>query len=745
VTVEPTPRRAPAPERLGGLRLDVLPAKIRPPSLRPGTIARTGLVNGLRRDAPRVVTVVAPAGYGKTTMLVQWAATEARPVAWLSLDRYDDDPLTLLRHVGAAVDGLAPLEPGVLRALAGDHPSSFHDCAGEILAQIRQPFLFVVDNFDRAHSRDARSVLATVIARAPAGSTVALASRTPPKLRPAALQGAPVRLVDRHELALKQADAARLLGAEHDGLSERDVAQVTDVCEGWPAGLYLSSLAIRDGGLRRGAGCAGSDRYLTDYIRSECLSQLTLAQRRFLRRTSILEVLTRPVCNAVLQVGNSGGALKSLARAGLVVVPVEGSVGAYRVPRLLRDVLERELLAEEPALIKALHRRAADWYEARGSLERVLDHARRGGDAERVAATLVASAVPLSARGRTAAIERALAAFDSVWPVERYPPVALHGSRIHALAGRTADAERWLELAAAGARRGGREAAALRPRIAVVRALLCGDGPEQMLADAQAALRKLPPSSQWFPSALQVAGIAAFLLGADGDADQLLVRAAAAAHAADLPATEAASLSQLSLLARAGGDADRADELAFQALELATALDDDSTAALALAAGAQASLRRGRWAQARERVSEAEPLVSALPDSIPWLAAGARLALIRSYIGLRDAAAARALLDGTMRLLAVRPRLDVLVAEAGKLSQETASLELEQRPRGALTPAELRLLPLLATHLSFREIAEELRVSRNTVKTQAISIYRKLGVSGRSEAIAAAGVTGGSG
>jgi LuxR family transcriptional regulator, maltose regulon positive regulatory protein len=169
-----------------------------------------------------------------------------------------------------------------------------------------------------------------------------------------------------------------------------------------------------------------------------------------------------------------------------------------------------------------------------------------------------------------------------------------------------------------------------------------------------------------------------------------------------------------------------------------TVLEGDPTCAVAFAAAAHTCLRHGRWAEAREHVTAAEPLTSFVTDALPWLALSVRLELSRCYLGLRDAGAARALLTEVDGLLAARPLLGVLVDQARELHEQVSNFEQPDDAPAGLTPAELRLLPLLATHLSFREIAEELRVSRNTVKTQAISMYRKLGVSGRSEAIATA-------
>jgi LuxR family maltose regulon positive regulatory protein len=259
-----------------------------------------------------------------------------------------------------------------------------------------------------------------------------------------------------------------------------------------------------------------------------------------------------------------------------------------------------------------------------------------------------------------------------------------------------------------------------------------------MLADARAARARLQRGSRWHTAALELEAYAALLLGAYEEADAWLHEIAREAGDSGLRETQMMALGHRSLLARERGDEDRADDLAADALGLACGdqLAGYPTRAIALAAAARAALRHGRWGEARELLAAAEPTRPQLSEALPWLAVGARIELARGYLTLHDLDATRSLLDEAEALLAARPDLGVLAERVRALRQEVAlAAGAATEHQFGLTPAELRLLPLLATHLSFREIAEELHVSRNTVKTQAISIYRRLGVSGRSEAI----------
>jgi LuxR family maltose regulon positive regulatory protein len=724
----------------------VIRAKIEPPALRPGVVARTSLVGGLCRDRGGLVDVVAPAGYGKTTLLAQWAQAEARPVAWITVDLRDNDPIVFLKHVTAALDEVAPVDVRLLASLSAPRRSAWPALlarAARAVASTTRPFVLVVDDADLLETRESRTLLAALIGSAPAGATVALTGRTPPKLPAAVLrQREPVRELGVAELALSKREAQLLLQAA-DGELERDVtAELVELCDGWAAALFLASLSLRDGASApRPSTFGGADRYLADYIRAECLARLRPQDLRFLRRASILSDLSGPVCDAVLQERQSARELVRLARGGVVLVPLEGRRGTYRLHRLLRDLLQRELVREEPQLVAPLHRRAADWYEAAGDAEATLAHADAAGDADRMVAIIIAIALPGCRDGRALDLEPWLARFAPAQQLERHPAVALHGSRIHAYRGRVDEAVRWLEFAERGARRRGREAAALRPRTAVVKAALCRHGARRMLADAGAALVGLPRASQWYPAALLMRGNAALLLGAVNEAVTVLGDARRAADALGCVETQMLATSQLSLIARSRGEDDVADTLAAEArgIGVAAELDRYPTFTTALVAAARASLRQGRWAEAREFLAATEPHRAGLNEALPWLAVATRLELARSYLTLRDAEAARAVTAEIDEILAARPGLGTYGEQARALrtDAEAATPPEETGPPG-LTRAELRLLPLLATHLSFREIAEQLEVSRNTVKTQAISIYRKLGVSGRSEAIAAA-------
>ena len=254
-------------------------------------------------------------------------------------------------------------------------------------------------------------------------------------------------------------------------------------------------------------------------------------------------------------------------------------------------------------------------------------------------------------------------------------------------------------------------------------------------------MRRPPAGSLWRPTALLALGVAQRLAGDEKRADATLIRAVESAAAAGASDTQIAALSERSLLASARGAHADADALVRDATAVAgaTRLGASVTRALELATAARAALYRGDRETAVGEIAHANRLRPLLTHAVPWLSVQAGIELARAHLALADVDAARALLHEIDDVLRVRPHLGALVDETALLRSQICALEEpDGRWAQSLTSAGLRLLPLLATHLSFREIGERLFVSRNTVKTQAISVYRKFGVSSRSEAIARA-------
>ena len=725
---------------------DFVSAKVQVPVPRAGSILRTALVNRLRGAAPvPLVTLVAPAGFGKTTLLAQWASRDRRPFAWVSIDERDNDPIVFLTHLAAALDTLHPVDSSVVDALRSPAPSIWTEAVprlGATLAATREPIVLVLDNVDILRPGDSAGAVATLIEHLTEGSAVVLAGRAQPHLPIAALRaGGRLLEVGPEMLALSRREAQLLLRETGIELTDADVAELLSRSEGWAAGLYLATLALQDenGGPREVMDIGGDDRYLADYFRSEYLAQLSPKQLAFLRRTSVLDRMCGPLCDAVLERQDSATELESLDRANLFVVPLDHHRGWYRYHRLFKDLLRRELEQHEAHLIPELNRRAADWFEARGDAEAALEPAAASGDTDRVARLVTSLVLPVYQSGRIGVAEGWLERFDAA-ELDAYPAVAVLGAWVHALRGRPVEAERWLSAAEGGSFEGTLPdgSTSVRPWIALVRAALCRDGVEQMLTDAEAALSELPAESEWRPTALLLQGAALVLLGNDRRGDAVLASAADAAESVDATATQVTAISERAVVAAHRNDHAAAESLALEARSLVanSRVEGHAAGALESATSARALLRHSRWAEARAELESAGSLTPFLSHALPWLAVQARLELARAHVTLRDEAAARAMVSEAGEILRRRPRLGGLFDETDELQRQIDAMPDAEPGKGSgLTGAELRLLPLLATHLSFREIGERLFVSRNTVKTQAISLYRKLGVCSRSDAI----------
>jgi LuxR family maltose regulon positive regulatory protein len=518
--------------------------------------------------------------------------------------------------------------------------------------------------------------------------------------------------------------------------------------EGWAAGLYLAPLASRQGENELGqtlelVEVGGDDRLIADYFRSECLSPLPSSVLRFLRRTSVLGRMCGPLCNAVLRSKSSVLELEAIEAANVFLVPLDHHRGWWRYHRLFRDLLQRELEEQEHDLVPTLNRRAAEWYEAHGDPESALLHAHAAGDSDRAARILSSIALEAHHSGRVAAVEGWLELFDDE-RLDRRPAVAIHGCNIHAARGRAEAAQRWLQAAQRGVASRRKGVASVRPWVAVMRAAMCADGPGRMQIDADSAVAKLPEDDAWRPAALLVQGAAAVLLGDSDRGDSILAEAVEKATQLGSTETWVVGLGERSLLAAARDDQHEAEDLALEAHRLVEdgELGSYPTSALALVASARSQLRHGQWDRARQQLTVAARLTPGLTHALPWLSLQVRLELGHAYTTLRDREAAHRVLEEAQAIVSVRPALGVLGEGIARLEQEIAAMPEASNGGSGLTPAELRVLPMLSTHLSFREIGERLYVSRNTIKTQAISVYRKLGVSSRSDAVARAGDLG---
>jgi LuxR family transcriptional regulator, maltose regulon positive regulatory protein len=734
------------PQRAGGPGFDLVVSKVRRPLMRPGTVRRSLLIERLAGDdSCPIVSVVAPPGYGKTTLLSQWAEANGQSFAWVSVDEADNDPKVLLGYVARALDAVEPLDERVFDALASpvsSVPGTVVPRLGLAFSSMTSPVVLVLDDVHALHNRECLAALSVLADHVPGRSRLALAGRAGPPLRIARLR-AEGRLLEigPKDLSLTPAEASSLLRNAGVALGEDEVAHLHRRTEGWPAGLYLAALYLREGGPLASAAVSfgGDDRLVSEYMEAEFLARISGRQRAFLTRTAVLERMCGPLCEAVLEMAGSAATLAELAGSNVLLVPLDRRGEWYRYHHLFRDMLLAELCRVEPDLMPALRRRAAGWCLDNGLPEEALEYSMAAGDVGAVAGLVEQLWLPAHWRGRLTTLQRWFGWLEDRGGIEGHPIVAVLASLLSVLTGRPAEAERWADAVdrwqhgAAGPGDPSAEAWA-----AVLRALLCRGGAGQMRADADEAVRRFAAESFVTPAPAFYQGIARVLCGDLDGGDASLQEAVSVGKKAGAHEIVTAALCERSLLAMAANQWSQAEDLAGQARTVLrrAGIEESYTTPLVSAVQARTALHRADVPAARRELVKAQHLRPLLTYALPHLAVQARIELARVHLALADQAGARTLMREVDELLRRRPGLGTLAGKAGELRARLARDRSASVPgASALTAAELRLLPLLSTHLTFPEIGQDLFLSPHTVKSQAKSIYRKLRASTRSQAV----------
>lgn len=693
----------------------------------------------LMSRSARTVTIVAPAGYGKTTLMTLWKEHDTRPTAWLAVDRHDNDPAALLTNIVAALRHA--------ELMTGTHPDDIrvpselvttHGVARVVhaLESNGASGALMLDHLENLRSRASNDVISELAARLPPAIQLVIASRTSVRLPVAVLraQGALLELTST-DLAMDEVDARALL--EQAGVDVGDdLGEAVTRTEGWPAGLYLVGLAIKSGSSRQSAlHIGGNDRFLADYLREEVLGHLSDARVSFLIRTSILERFCGPLCDAVLGSTGSARIIERLEGSNLLIVPLDRTRDWYRYHHLLRDFLRAELVKREPDLVAGLHASAADWFDANGMPETAIMHAQAADDGDKVASIVGRVARATYGVGRAETAFEWLSWFEQTGRIARYPQITALGAWARVLSGDEAGMERWANALITNADISGN--GHLPPSGRLLEAILTRAGTSRMRADARAARLASAADSEWLATAFTLEGLSDLWDENFERADSLFVRAVSAGESFfGLPAATMA-LASRAVIAIGRGDWDQADQLVTRARALIRErrIDHYITSGLTFAVSSRCSAHRGDLDGARRLLAKAVTIRPLLSAAAPGISVQTLLEMARAHLGLSDVSGARTVVREAGDILARHPDLGLLPTQLDEIKARLDTLTAGAVGATALTTAELRLLPFLVTHLSFPEIGERLYVSRHTVKTQAMSIYRKLGASSRSEAV----------
>jgi LuxR family maltose regulon positive regulatory protein len=358
----------------------LIAAKRAVPPVRPNTVARGRLHQRLRTNhATRLSVVIAPAGWGKTTLLSHWAndPQESRPIAWVSLDDRDDDPGRFWTYVLSALHESDAKVGGDALAIVTTPNANAVDAALATflneLAESDARHVLVLDDYHQLSATRIHETVEFLLAYAAPQLHVVIASRLDPPLPLARLRSrGELTEIRAADLRFDETEAGRLVASVSGSSPDSDTtARIVDATEGWAAGLQLAALRRRvapdpDESSR---AMRGDDRHILDYFTTEVLPNLDDEQRALLRRTSVFETISAPLCDAVLDRAGSRAVLERLDRDDLFVVPLDPQHQWYRCHRLFRDALRWELEYEEPGALPEIYSRAAKWFRANGEVE----------------------------------------------------------------------------------------------------------------------------------------------------------------------------------------------------------------------------------------------------------------------------------------------------------------------------------------------------------------------------------------
>ena len=719
--------------------LPLVEVKLDPPLPPPGTVVRAPLLRDLMDPkGPPVATLIAPPGYGKSTLLAQWAARETRPVAWLTLDSSDNDPAVLLAYLAAAFDRVQPLRPETRAVLRGATHRLLATAVPRLLSELHDwpsPGVVILDEVHVLAARTTLDIVGAFLDRPPPGARVALAGRYEPALPLARLRANRALLdLGPDRLALDVHETRALAAGAGHALEAGEANELALRTEGWAAGIYLS-LLTRDHGTTVADRGSGGDHYIAAYLDSEVGRALGDEDLRFLARTSILEAVTPVIAEELTGLPRAAKRLASLARSNLLIQPVSRAASAYRYHKLLRDYLRGELALREPDAEPALHRQAADWFAAQGSLVPAVEHALAGGDRAQAARLATAAAVGTVYSGRAATVERWMDELGDGAMVA-YPPLAVMAGWVHLLSGHAPGADRAADIAERSTFQGQPpdRSASFESARAMLLAMMCRNGPHDALANATLAAASEGPSSLWHCNAAWLKASCHWMLDDGADVEAILADAVTGTPA---PAAGSAALAKHAALRIRAGDWDGAASLVHRARQRLLEVHYDGLLAgvMVYAVSARVAVHRGDLVGARDDLVHAQLVRPRATPAAPWFSVDALLELARAYLAVSDLGGARLALREAEAIVRRRPALGRLTAEVAAMRERLAGAATVLAGSSTLTAGELRVLPLLPTYLSFQEIADRLSISRNTVKTHAMSIYGKLWASSRGQAV----------
>ena len=701
--------------------------------------------------ARKLTLIGAPAGYGKTTLLNQWRQAEEsnRPFAWISLDKQDNDAIRLWKHIVEALNRVVPGERVGADALAGPGtvvtdlvettlPMLIND-----LAELPHRVVLVLDDYHFITNGECHETVGFFIEHLPETIHLVISTRSDPPLGLGRLRArGEVNELRTEQLAFSEEETTSLLG-ERLGLriGRADIDELLERTEGWPAGIYLAALSMRDRDPHAFvSSLRGRSRYIVDLLAEEVLATLSEEERRFMVRTSVLERMSGPLCDEVLVMEGSGKLLRELAHSNLLVIPLDDGREWYRYHRLFADFLLYELKNTDSRLVPVLHGRASIWFEREGHLDKAIEHAAAAGEYERAGRLIARHWFGYVVTGHMATLQGWLDALPEDF-VGRTAPLSIVEAWICALQGQREETERFLMLAEDSPYQGNLPdgTASVEAGVTLVRGFFGYGGVGAWVDAAEQAMRleggRVSPRTALACIGL---GMGRYCSGDTAGARGVLEEGIRLTRS-DQPVLRIAMLSFLSFAVLDEGYPINAEALARQACALVEdfklhGIPQTGLAAIALG---RVLAKRGNLAEAQTELESGLSARRRLRAMSPWPTLVGLLALAQVLIARRDRSEARAVLTEARTIVEVYPDAgifpDLFERQERKLRRtrrsRTGSLD------GQLTERELEVLRLLDGDLPVSELGKLLYVSPSTIRTHVKSIYRKLGVSSRKEAV----------
>ncbi|HEY6605077.1 MAG TPA: LuxR C-terminal-related transcriptional regulator [Gaiellaceae bacterium] len=714
-------------------------------------LGRARLTDVLQESAPMLVLLAAPPGFGKTTVLAQWSDLDGRAFACVSLDSGDNDPVALWSYVVHAIRSVAPdCGDAALTALRQPRPDVVQTVVPAVLSDLEAvggDLVLVLDDYQEITSRICHDSLAFFIERAPRNVTVALSTRSDPPIPLARLRALDELLELRAaDLCLTQDEAAAFLNETLQlGLAVETLGVLHERTEGWPVGVHLAAMSLAQEPDRAGfvARFGGANRHVVDYLTEVVLDTLDEDSRRFLLETSVLEGMCGPLCDAVARRQDSGEMLVELEHANLFLVPLDDRREWYRFHQLFAEVLRNQLLRSDAECAREVHGRASEWYAANGYGYEAVRHAVAADELERAVTLVFEGWRPSLEQGHAEASLRQLE--ELPWTnVERDGRLALVKAWALGVLNRREESLAALEAAEA-ARFDGPMPCGLSFEAATALTRACfpwGDSSGMLAAATRVCELQGDTLSSGRPLSLLALGWARLFAGDYEVARAPLEQAAFLAARSKqwlIAGIAKALLARISLEADDVGAAVPAARRALSTLELHGLADQPGAGVAHVALGA--ALARGTELEEAGRLLDrglANLRIRRQPlDIVDSLLVSAPVR--RTLEGL---APARELLEEARTLIASCPDPGVLTGRLLNVARGLTPAHRRIEGDSDLTERELEVLRYLAEGLSKREIGKVLFLSFNTIHSHTKSIYQKLRVSSRQEAVARARALG---